>query len=157
MVVSLVQGIKSLAAPLLQPLFLPILYLMIQSLGTITNLWTTGDRIQDEKDFMNPTTPPVYDFIIGKCQIIGSYFVKKEFTSKFLYLIPVGAGSAGSLLANRLSRHYTVLLLEAGGEPNPLQFIPGFGLFLIGYPELDWQHRSVPQRFASLNSINQVK
>jgi len=51
----------------------------------------------------------------------------------------VGAGSAGCLVANRLSRHYNVLLLEAGGEPNPLQFIPGFGTGLIARSGVDWK------------------
>lgn len=69
----------------------------------------------------------------------------------------MGAGSAGAVVANRLTRHnYRVLLLEAGGDMNPLQFIPGFGLFLINYPETDWMYRSVPQTKASLNSIKQV-
>ncbi|ODN03624.1 Oxygen-dependent choline dehydrogenase [Orchesella cincta] len=124
-------GIKALTTPLIQPLFVPVLYYTFYALGTILAFWTKGDRIQDEADSMNPQPAMTYDFII------------------------VGAGSAGSLLANRLSRNYNVLLLEAGGEPNPLQFIPGFGLFLINYPEIDWQHLTVPQRFASLNSISQ--
>jgi len=60
------------------------------------------------------------------------------------------------VVANRLSRFYNVLLLEAGGEPHPLQSIPGFSVFLINYPEVDWSHISVPQRHASLNSVHQV-
>lgn len=60
-------------------------------------------------------------------------------------------------MANRLSRYYNVLLLEAGGEPHPLQSIPGFSVFLIRYPEVDWGHLSVPQKYASLNSVNQVE
>lgn len=74
-----------------------------------------------------------------------------------LNLVLVGAGSAGSIVANRLSRDYNVLLLEAGGDPHPLQFVPGVGQFVYGFPDIDWMHRSVPQRFASLNSINNVK
>jgi len=56
----------------------------------------------------------------------------------FYVLWIVGAGSAGCLVANRLSRHYNVLLLEAGGEPNPMQFVPGFAFFMLNYPEVDW-------------------
>lgn len=66
MVSAIVEGLKSLTTPLIQPLFLPLLYLTLHSLGTIMNLWTTGDRVQDEKDFPNPLKPMVYDFIIGK-------------------------------------------------------------------------------------------
>ncbi|CAL8094291.1 unnamed protein product [Orchesella dallaii] len=59
------DGIKALTTPLIQPLFLPVLYYTLHALGTILSFWTKGDRIQDEADSMNPQTPMVYDFIIG--------------------------------------------------------------------------------------------
>ncbi len=67
----IVQGAKSLITPLkglIQPLFVPLLYLGLTSLGTIVNVWTNGDRLQDENDLLNPLQPKPYDFIIGKLE-----------------------------------------------------------------------------------------
>ncbi len=59
----------------------------------------------------------------------------------------VGAGSAGSVLASRLSenRRITVLLLEAGRASHPLSRVPiSFGLF-IDHPGVNWRYSSVPE------------
>lgn len=58
----------------------------------------------------------------------------------------MGAGSAGSVLANRLSENPSVrvLLLEAGGSENIISDIPVAYQMLQQTP-MDWQYKTVPQ------------
>ncbi|PTM39676.1 GMC family oxidoreductase N-terminal domain-containing protein [Bosea sp. 124] len=62
--------------------------------------------------------------------------------------VVIGAGSAGCVMANRLSRDpkARVLVLEAGGRDNWIWFhIPVGYLFAIGNPRADWLFKTEPQ------------
>ena len=60
--------------------------------------------------------------------------------------IIIGAGSAGSVLANRLSEgKHTVLLLEAGAADNDLRVQAPLMFFETYNSRLDWSYESVPQ------------
>jgi choline dehydrogenase len=61
--------------------------------------------------------------------------------------IVLGGGSAGCVLANRLSDsgRYRVALIEAGGRDNWIWFhIPAGYLYAIGDPRADWMFRTEP-------------
>ena len=65
---------------------------------------------------------------------------------EFDYII-VGAGTAGCVLANRLSadRNASVLLLEAGGKDDYFWIdVPVGYLYTIGNPRTDWCYRTEP-------------
>jgi choline dehydrogenase len=68
----------------------------------------------------------------------------KQLEGDFDYIV-IGAGTAGCILANRLSANAKnrVLILEAGGYDNWIWFhIPVGYLFAIGNPRSDWMFRT---------------
>lgn len=67
----------------------------------------------------------------------------------FDYII-IGAGTAGSVLSYKLSKHsnYTILLIEAGGIFNGLSTVPIASTLMQG-TEMDWRFKSVPQKHSS--------
>jgi choline dehydrogenase len=75
---------------------------------------------------------------------------------EFDYIV-VGAGSAGCVLANRLSADPAnrVLVLEAGGDDNWIWFhIPVGYLFAIGNPRADWLMKTEPEPGLNGRSLN---
>ncbi|KAK9871978.1 hypothetical protein WA026_015222 [Henosepilachna vigintioctopunctata] len=69
--------------------------------------------------------------------------------------IVIGAGSAGSVVASRLSEdgRYNVLLLEAGGYPSATSDIPSL-LFSLQGTEEDWQFETAPTDSSCLGMKN---
>jgi choline dehydrogenase len=71
----------------------------------------------------------------------------KRLEGEFDYIV-VGAGTAGCILADRLSAdpRNRVLILEAGGSDNWIWFhVPVGYLFAIGNPRSDWMFRTEPE------------
>jgi len=71
-----------------------------------------------------------------------------------LLLSVVGAGSAGAVVANRLSKHNKVLLLEAGGDPYYTNSIPLLTPGFLGDTKVDWVYKTVPQVNSHLSNNN---
>lgn len=73
---------------------------------------------------------------------------QQKWLSEYDYIV-VGSGSAGAVMANRLSEdeHHSVLLLEAGGNENFISDIP-IAYQLLQKTKLDWAYQTVRQEHA---------
>ena len=68
----------------------------------------------------------------------------------------VGAGCGGSVVASRLSETgASVLLLEAGGDAEPVTFVPAIGTLLVKSDQ-SWFFTTKPQTNAALGYKNNV-
>ncbi|KAK5638305.1 hypothetical protein RI129_012600 [Pyrocoelia pectoralis] len=97
----------------------------------------------------------VNTLITSNC-LLGNYPYPSDYGpqltdgDEFDFII-VGSGSAGSILANRLSENpsWKVLLLEAGTYPSAATEIP-FNFYSHGNTSDDWKYRMEPQETACL-------
>ena len=99
--------------------------------------------------------------VVYHLQKLYDYITPLGFTENDEFdFIVVGAGSAGSALTGRLAENgHKVLLLEAGGRPHYLQYVPGYcGSFVANTQRYMWPIHTTPQN-KSLHSYtnNQIK
>jgi len=109
------------------------------SVGATTSIFFSLIQMLANKDYA--ISPPSYwpeDY--------GQY-AKKHAMPVFDYIV-VGAGSAGSIVAARLTENpdTTVLLIEAGGLPTHENVIPGLYLRTYQNPKTDWTFRAHSNR-----------
>uniref|UniRef100_L7M2M9 Glucose-methanol-choline oxidoreductase N-terminal domain-containing protein n=1 Tax=Rhipicephalus pulchellus TaxID=72859 RepID=L7M2M9_RHIPC len=90
-------------------------------------------------------------------EYLKSLYVKRNELLPCYDFVVVGAGSAGSVVANRLSANgtFNVLLLEAGGIETPDLATPFFS-FLAANESNSWMYVTVPQTKSCLSFRGQV-
>ncbi|MBV8472565.1 MAG: GMC family oxidoreductase, partial [Hyphomicrobiales bacterium] len=82
--------------------------------------------------------------------------VSDELFGEFDYIV-IGAGSAGCIVANRLSAdaRNKVLLLEAGGQDDYIWIhIPVGYLYTMGNPRTDWCFKTEPEAYVGNKPMN---
>lgn len=81
--------------------------------------------------------------------------VTKNLRAKYDFIV-VGGGSAGSVIANRLTENpkWNVLLIEAGGHETEITDVPILSLYLHK-SKVDWKYRTQPQWSACQAMVDQ--
>lgn len=77
--------------------------------------------------------------------IVFNHLELQKYYSEYDFIV-VGGGSAGAVLASRLSEieDWTVLLVEAGGDESLWSDVPGAAKYLQ-LSDMDWQYQTEPQ------------
>ena len=113
-------------------------------------------------DFVNPKRKYNCSFFLSSClplSFSSSWSLCRSFTprlsSTVIVWFLVGGGSAGAVIANRLSEnpHWKILLLEAGGSESILSDIPLAAATLQMTP-IDWAYQTEPQEASCFGLIN---
>lgn len=92
----------------------------------------------------------------SRSDLTGNAWQRDSWNSEYDYII-VGGGSAGAVLANRLSEDplVQVMLLEAGGSENMISDIPLAYQSLQQTP-IDWAYVTEPQKAACFGHKGKV-
>ncbi|CAM1302662.1 Uncharacterised protein g3344 [Pycnogonum litorale] len=97
-----------------------------------------------------PVFLPFISFMMLERSYYDNYgpITRKKIHKKYDYIV-VGSGSAGSVIASRLSEdpRTSVLLLEAGGHESLFSRIPTLASDLQRTP-IDWKYKTIPQKYA---------
>lgn len=137
---------------------------MIKMIMILTGIIKSVIKYNTARTVCACTADRMYNYIyktqktISMIKYNNNSFNTKKYHPSLPLFLTVGAGSAGSVMAARLSEvaGWRVLLLEAGGTPPPESHVPAFnGALYRG--EADWNFITTPQRYSSGSFIDNVR
>ncbi|XP_003738960.1 uncharacterized protein LOC100900525 [Galendromus occidentalis] len=127
-------------------------------------LWSLLNSVVSAVPFpkLQLVPPTIVTIVTALFAILNPGYIEEHFKGPEFYATPrshlraqydyviVGGGTAGCLLANRLSAKSSVLLIEGGSTTNILNHVPLLNAVNFREPSLglDWMYNSVEQKFA---------